>query len=197
MIAAVERGQTWVDQYAMQTSATKYTMCSIITLRYDRLQSSSLLSSLGGVDSPWPPEASAPRSWASSALHFVILPSYDMTPRTETLKESCALSALLGTLGNVVTAAAESKDSRLFVPYRNSHITNLLSDCLGGASYGVLIGHLASDLADDDPFTSSVLHLAKRWRTIRSYHSCMSRLPPPVPWGTRLPDKDPVCAVLQ
>jgi hypothetical protein len=62
-------------------------------------------------------------------------------------------------LGDVIAALLEK---RAHVPYRNSQLTRLLSDSLGGNSKVVLLAHLAPEAASL-PETQSTLLFSQRW----------------------------------
>jgi len=58
---------------------------------------------------------------------------------------SCAINASLSALGNVITALADIAmgKKKVFVPYRNSALTRLLQDALGGNSRTIMIAALS------------------------------------------------------
>ena len=70
------------------------------------------------------------------ALNLVDLAGSERLSRTgatgERLKEAQSINKSLSALGDVVFALAEKKDARAHVPYRNSKLTYLLQNSLGG-----------------------------------------------------------------
>ena len=54
------------------------------------------------------------------------------------LKEATKINLSLSTLGNVISALVDGKSTH--VPYRNSKLTRLLQDSLGGNSKTTMVG---------------------------------------------------------
>eukprot|EP00698_Gefionella_okellyi_P018510 TRINITY_DN5557_c0_g3_i1.p1 TRINITY_DN5557_c0_g3~~TRINITY_DN5557_c0_g3_i1.p1 ORF type:complete len:1046 (+),score=367.13 TRINITY_DN5557_c0_g3_i1:88-3225(+) len=78
------------------------------------------------------------------------------------LQEACAINKSLSSLGNVISALSEGK---AFVPYRDSVLTRLLEDALGGNSKTIMIAALSpADNNFDETF--STLKYAERAKKI-------------------------------
>ena len=85
------------------------------------------------------------------------------------LKEGCAINASLSALGNVISALADISGGKkkVFVPYRNSALTRLLQDALGGNSRTIMIAALSpADVNYDE--TLSTLRYADRAKKIKN-----------------------------
>jgi pSer/pThr/pTyr-binding forkhead associated (FHA) protein len=85
------------------------------------------------------------------------------------LKEGCAINASLSALGNVISALADIAmgKKKVFVPYRNSALTRLLQDALGGNSRTIMIAALSpADVNYDE--TLSTLRYADRAKKIKN-----------------------------
>jgi len=85
------------------------------------------------------------------------------------LKEGCAINASLSALGNVITALADIAmgKKKVFVPYRNSALTRLLQDALGGNSRTIMIAALSpADVNYDE--TLGTLRYADRCKKIKN-----------------------------
>jgi hypothetical protein len=83
------------------------------------------------------------------------------------LKEGCAINASLSALGNVITALADIAmgKKKVFVPYRNSALTRLLQDALGGNSRTIMIAALSpADVNYDE--TLGTLRYADRCKKV-------------------------------
>jgi hypothetical protein len=98
----------------------------------------------------------------SGRLHLVDLAGSERVSRSEAagdhLKEAQHINKSLSALGDVVAALLEK---RAHVPFRNSKLTRLLADSLGGDAKVALLAHLAPEHASM-PETVSTLLFAQR-----------------------------------
>lgn len=85
-------------------------------------------------------------SWVetSSKFHFVDLAGSERLKRTgaggDRMKEGISINGGLLALGNVISALADpNKNKTLHIPYRDSKLTRLLQDSLGGNAFTVMI----------------------------------------------------------
>lgn len=74
-------------------------------------------------------------------LHLVDLAGSERQSKTEAvgqrLKEATKINLSLSTLGNVISALVDRKSSH--IPYRNSKLTRILQDSLGGNAKTVMV----------------------------------------------------------
>jgi kinesin family protein C2/C3 len=95
-------------------------------------------------------------------LHLIDLAGSERLKRTETtgdrLKESLAINKSLSALGDVISALAGKKPH---IPFRNSKLTSLLQDSLGGNSK-VLMFVNVSPTVESAPETICSLQFAAR-----------------------------------
>ncbi len=81
------------------------------------------------------------------------------------LKEATKINLSLSTLGNVISALVDGKSSH--IPYRNSKLTRLLHDSLGGNSKTVMVANIGpADYNFDE--TISTLRYANRAKNIKN-----------------------------
>ena len=81
------------------------------------------------------------------------------------LKEATKINLSLSTLGNVISALVDGKSSH--IPYRDSKLTRLLQDSLGGNTKTVMIANLGpADYNFDE--TMSTLRYANRAKNIKN-----------------------------
>lgn len=104
-------------------------------------------------------------------FHFVDLAGSERAHRTgnvgERFKESVFINSGLLALGNVISALSDAKKKVLHVPYRDSKVTRLLRDSLGGNARTVMITCL-SPCAVDFAENLNSLKYATRARSIRN-----------------------------
>jgi len=102
-------------------------------------------------------------------LHLVDLAGSERQSKTgatgQRLKEATKINLSLSTLGNVISALVDGKSSH--IPYRNSKLTRLLQDSLGGNSKTVMIANNGpADYNYDE--TISTLRYANRAKNIKN-----------------------------
>ena len=113
------------------------------------------LATLGG--SPLPHTPNAAEAWpeagaaaaelteelTSAKFHFVDLAGSERAKRTlaegQRMKEGIAINLSLLVLGNVISALGDERRRGVHVPYRDSVLTRLLQDSLGGNSRTLMI----------------------------------------------------------
>ena len=97
-------------------------------------------------------------------LHLIDLAGSERLSRSqatgERLKEAQAINLSLSSLGNCISALAKKEKH---VPYRNSKLTHLLSDSIGGHAKTLMLVNV-SPSADDADETSCSLQFASRVR---------------------------------
>jgi kinesin family protein 3/17 len=102
-------------------------------------------------------------------LHLVDLAGSERQSKTgatgERLVEATKINLSLSTLGNVISALVDGK--RTHVPYRNSKLTRLLQDSLGGNSKTVMIANIGPAGYNYDE-TLSTLWYANRAKNIKN-----------------------------
>ncbi|PXF46250.1 Kinesin-like protein KIN-14R [Gracilariopsis chorda] len=99
---------------------------------------------------------------SSGVLHLVDLAGSERIARSQAtgdrLKEARHINKSLATLGNVFSALNNHSSH---IPYRNSRLTYLLQDCLGGDSKTLMFVNVSADELDSDESLSS-LQFAQR-----------------------------------
>jgi hypothetical protein len=104
-------------------------------------------------------------------LHLVDLAGSERQKATgaagDRLKEGAQINLSLSALGNVINALTESSGKRKHIPYRDSKLTRLLQDSLGGNSYTALICNVSPATANADETVSS-LRFAERAKSIEN-----------------------------
>lgn len=83
------------------------------------------------------------------------------------LKEGAAINKSLSALGNVINALSKSSSAGRHVPYRNSKLTRLLQESLGGNSLTVMIATVAPTAANYAE-SASTLQFAERAKDVKN-----------------------------
>mmetsp|Transcript_20257 Transcript_20257/g.44229 ORF Transcript_20257/g.44229 Transcript_20257/m.44229 type:complete len:701 (+) Transcript_20257:74-2176(+) len=119
---------------------------------------------------PTPSKASASGRVCVGKLHLVDLAGSERQDKTgaagERLKEAVSINKSLSALGNVMSCLSDGK-AGAHVPYRDSKLTRLLQDSLGGNTKTVMVANVGpADYNCDE--TLSTLRYAARARNIRN-----------------------------
>ncbi|GAA5979174.1 hypothetical protein JCM11641_008450 [Rhodosporidiobolus odoratus] len=133
-------------------------------------------SQLGRPSSPLPqeePTSNGADSWSvlTSKFHFVDLAGSERLKRTaaagERAHEGIAINSSLTALGNVISALGDPSKKATHVPYRDSRLTRLLQDSLGGNSKTMMVA-CVSPTEFNLHETLSTLKYANRARNIKN-----------------------------
>ena len=123
------------------------------------------------------PFLSASESVTTARFHFVDLAGSERSHRTgnqgERFRESISINGGLLALGNVISALSDPRRRQQHVPYRQSKLTRLLKDSLGGNSRTLMIACLSSCSSDFDENLNS-LKYATRVRKPYGYFVAIS-----------------------
>ncbi|KAM4039296.1 kinesin-like protein KIF7 isoform 1-T2 [Anomaloglossus baeobatrachus] len=107
----------------------------------------------------------------SSKFHFVDLAGSERILKTgntgERLKESIQINSGLLALGNVISALGDPKRKGSHIPYRDSKITRILKDSLGGNAKTVMMCCISPSASDFDE-TLNTLNYANRAQNIKN-----------------------------
>ncbi|KAK3817768.1 MAG: P-loop containing nucleoside triphosphate hydrolase protein, partial [Benniella sp.] len=107
----------------------------------------------------------------NSKFHFVDLAGSERLKRTRAVgdraKEGISINAGLLALGNVISALGDESRRSSHIPYRDSKLTRLLQDSLGGNSATLMLACVSASDADLNE-TISTLVYANRARNIRN-----------------------------
>jgi len=106
-----------------------------------------------------------------SKLHLIDLAGSERQKATgatgDRLKEGAQINLSLSALGNVINALTEKSSGGRHVPYRDSKLTRLLQDSLGGNSYTVIICNVSPAKINAEETLSS-LRFAERAKKIEN-----------------------------
>ncbi|CAB4434881.1 unnamed protein product [Rhizophagus irregularis] len=118
-----------------------------------------------------PPAQKSLTSKVTSKFHFVDLAGSERLKRTNSIgdreKEGIAINGSLLALGNVISALGDESRNVTHIPYRDSKLTRLLQDSLGGNSQTLMLACVSP--ADSNFMeTLNTLKYANRARNIKN-----------------------------
>ncbi|KAM4592832.1 kinesin-like protein kif7 [Odontesthes bonariensis] len=162
VLSLLESGNTARHTGATQMNPNSSRSHTIFTLYMDQRRGSSRLYGTAASSGP---------QMLSSKFHFVDLAGSERILRTgntgERLKESIQINSGLLALGNVIGALGDPKRKGSHIPYRDSKITRILKDSLGGNSKTLMIACISPSSADFDE-SLNTLNYAMRARNIQN-----------------------------
>ncbi|OMH80381.1 Kinesin-like protein KIF21A, partial [Zancudomyces culisetae] len=106
-----------------------------------------------------------------SKIHFVDLAGSERIKQTNAMgnrvKEGISINSGLLALGNVISSLGDALKRQLHIPYRNSKLTRLLEDSLGGNSMTLMLACI-TETEKNYSETLSTLRYANRARNIKN-----------------------------
>uniref|UniRef100_A0A3B3Z5P8 Kinesin motor domain-containing protein n=1 Tax=Periophthalmus magnuspinnatus TaxID=409849 RepID=A0A3B3Z5P8_9GOBI len=162
VLSLLESGNTARHTGATQMNPNSSRSHTIFTIYMDQRRGGSRLYGSGACTGP---------QMVSSKFHFVDLAGSERILRTgntgERLKESIQINSGLLALGNVIGALGDPKRRGSHIPYRDSKITRILKDSLGGNSKTLMIACISPSNSDFDE-SLNTLNYATRARNIQN-----------------------------
>ncbi|XP_041790446.1 kinesin-like protein kif7 isoform X1 [Chelmon rostratus] len=162
VLSLLESGNTARHTGATQMNPNSSRSHTIFTVYMDQRRGSSRLYGTATSSGP---------QMLSSKFHFVDLAGSERILRTgntgERLKESIQINSGLLALGNVIGALGDPKRKGSHIPYRDSKITRILKDSLGGNSKTLMIACISPSSSDFDE-SLNTLNYAARARNIQN-----------------------------
>ncbi|KAF3686381.1 Kinesin-like protein kif7 Kinesin-like protein costal2 [Channa argus] len=162
VLSLLESGNTARHTGATQMNPNSSRSHTIFTLYMDQRRGSYRLNGTA---------TSAGPQILSSKFHFVDLAGSERILRTgntgERLKESIQINSGLLALGNVIGALGDPKRKGSHIPYRDSKITRILKDSLGGNSKTLMIACISPSSSNFDE-SLNTLNYATRARNIQN-----------------------------
>ncbi|XP_068435791.1 kinesin-like protein kif7 [Clinocottus analis] len=162
VLSLLESGNTARHTGATQMNLNSSRSHTIFTLYMDQRRGGSRLYGTATNSGP---------QMLSSKFHFVDLAGSERILKTgntgERLKESIQINSGLLALGNVIGALGDPKRKGSHIPYRDSKITRILKDSLGGNSKTLMIACISPSSSDFDE-SLNTLNYATRARNIQN-----------------------------
>uniref|UniRef100_A0A1A7X5P4 Kinesin family member 7 n=1 Tax=Iconisemion striatum TaxID=60296 RepID=A0A1A7X5P4_9TELE len=172
VLSLLESGNTARHTGATQMNPNSSRSHTIFSLYMDQRRGSSRLNGTAVNSGP---------HMLSSKFHFVDLAGSERILRTgntgERLKESIQINSGLLALGNVIGALGDPKRKSSHIPYRDSKITRILKDSLGGNSKTLMIACISPSSSDFDE-SLNTLNYAMRARNIQNRATVNSKREP-------------------
>lgn len=162
VLSLLESGNTARHTGATQMNPNSSRSHTIFTIYMDQRRGGSRIYSNAASVGP---------QMLSSKFHFVDLAGSERILKTgntgERLKESIQINSGLLALGNVIGALGDPKRKGSHIPYRDSKITRILKDSLGGNSKTLMIACISPSSSDFDE-SLNTLNYATRARNIQN-----------------------------
>ncbi|XP_063736554.1 kinesin-like protein kif7 isoform X2 [Eleginops maclovinus] len=162
VLSLLESGNTARHTGATQMNQNSSRSHTIFTVYMDQRRGASRLYGTAANSGP---------QMLSSKFHFVDLAGSERILKTgntgERLKESIQINSGLLALGNVIGALGDPKRKGSHIPYRDSKITRILKDSLGGNSKTLMIACISPSSSDFDE-SLNTLNYATRARNIQN-----------------------------
>jgi Kinesin motor domain len=151
-------------------NATSSRSHAIFTITIEQHLINDLYKPSDADKTPEPPEE-GDEEFMTAKFHFVDLAGSERMKKTgatgKTMKEGISINKGLLSLGNVIGALTDEKKKTFYVPYRDSKLTRILQDSLGGNSRTVMIACISpADVNFDE--TLNTLKYASRARNIKN-----------------------------
>ncbi|XP_062439919.1 kinesin-like protein KIF7 isoform X3 [Rhea pennata] len=168
VLSLLEMGNTAKHTGATHINAQSSRSHTIFTVTMEQRRGAGRLTRLTLHD-----RASLPASGQVlvSKFHFVDLAGSERIVKTgntgERLKESIQINSGLLALGNVISALGDPRRKCSHIPYRDSKITRILKDSLGGNAQTVMIACVSPSSSDFDE-SLNTLNYASRAQNIQN-----------------------------
>ena len=144
---------------------------AIFTITLEQHVIEDLVKPEGGEEKKDGAETADVQEFMTAKFHFVDLAGSERAKRTgatgSTLKEGISINQGLLALGNVIAALTDEARKGSHVPYRNSKLTRILQDSLGGNSRTSMIACVSPAEFNFDE-TLNTLKYASRARNIKN-----------------------------
>ena len=168
MVACLERGSLHRATASTLMNETSSRSHAIFSISIEQHQIEDLYSK----DAPEKkPKSSEDAGFTTAKFHFVDLAGSERLKRTgasgSVLKEGISINRGLLALGNVISALTDDTGKVTHIPYRDSKLTRMLQDSLGGNSRTVMIACVSPAESNFDE-SLNTLKYAQRARNIRN-----------------------------
>ncbi|EOA93479.1 Kinesin-like protein KIF7, partial [Anas platyrhynchos] len=168
VLSLLEMGNTAKHTGATHINAQSSRSHTIFTVTMEQRRGAGRLTRLALHNHPSVP---ASGQVLVSKFHFVDLAGSERIVKTgntgERLKESIQINCGLLALGNVISALGDPRRKSSHIPYRDSKITRILKDSLGGNAQTVMIACVSPSSSDFDE-SLNTLNYASRAQNIQN-----------------------------
>uniref|UniRef100_A0A8B9CXG4 Kinesin family member 7 n=1 Tax=Anser brachyrhynchus TaxID=132585 RepID=A0A8B9CXG4_9AVES len=168
VLSLLEMGNTAKHTGATHINAQSSRSHTIFTVTMEQRRGAGRITRLALHNHPSVP---ASGQVLVSKFHFVDLAGSERIVKTgntgERLKESIQINSGLLALGNVISALGDPRRKSSHIPYRDSKITRILKDSLGGNAQTVMIACVSPSSSDFDE-SLNTLNYASRAQNIQN-----------------------------